>query len=60
MKILLVDDDEDIVTMLDFRLKKLGFETTITGDGKGALESVKASKPDLIIMDLNILVMDGF
>ncbi|HQP91197.1 MAG TPA: response regulator transcription factor [Candidatus Omnitrophota bacterium] len=59
-KILIVDDEKDIVRMLDYNLKKEGFRTVFAFDGEEALEVVKKDQPDLILLDLMLPGMDGY
>ncbi|MDD5634307.1 MAG: response regulator transcription factor [Candidatus Omnitrophica bacterium] len=58
-KILIVEDEKDIVKMLEYNLKKEGFRTVATGNGEDALDLVKRKQPDLIILDLMLPGMDG-
>ena len=58
-KILIVDDEKDIVKMLDYNLKKEGFRTLSAYDGEDALDLAVREHPDLIILDLMLPVMDG-
>jgi len=59
-KVLIVDDDPDVVQTLVNVLEKLGgYQTGIAMDGKEALDSVKRSAPDLIILDLNLPFICG-
>lgn len=51
-KILVVDDEKDIVDLITYNLEKEGFATIKAYDGENALELVKAKKPDLIVLDL--------
>ena len=51
-KILIVDDERDIVDLVSYNLEKEGFATIKAYDGESALELVKAKKPDLIVLDL--------
>jgi len=51
-KILVVDDEKDIVDLISYNLEKEGFATIKAYDGESALELVKATKPDLVILDL--------
>ncbi|MFA6281603.1 MAG: response regulator [Candidatus Omnitrophota bacterium] len=57
--ILVVDDEKDILTELQFILRKKGFEVVMAANGKEALELVKKNKPDLIILDLFMPVVGG-
>lgn len=58
-KILLVDDDPDIIELLTYNLAKEGFETASAEDGVQALEVAKTFKPDLILLDVMMPKMDG-
>lgn len=58
-KILIVEDEKDIVKMLDYNLKKEGYRTIAAADGEDALDSAKRQNPDLIILDLMLPGMDG-
>lgn len=57
--ILLVDDEADILEFLSYNLQKEGFTILTAGDGVEAIEIVKTSKPDLILLDLMMPRMDG-
>lgn len=58
-KILVVDDEESIVTLLEFNLEQAGFTVISSFDGKNALKQVIQEKPDLIILDLMLPELDG-
>ena len=58
-KILVVDDEKDIVDLITYNLEKEGFATIKAYDGESALELVKTQKPDLIILDLMLPGMRG-
>jgi phosphate regulon transcriptional regulator PhoB len=58
-KILIVEDEKDIVKMLEYNLKKEGFRTISAQDGEDALEYAAREHPDLIILDLMLPGMDG-
>ncbi|MFY7829360.1 MAG: response regulator transcription factor [Flectobacillus sp.] len=58
-KILLVDDDPDIIELLEYNLTKEGFDTASATDGVQALEVAKKFKPDLILLDVMMPKMDG-
>lgn len=51
-KVLVVDDDEDVILYLSMWLSDQGFEVEVAKDGYEATEKVKASKPDLITLDI--------
>lgn len=60
-KILVVEDNEDTREILLYRLKSMGdYEVLLASNGKEALEIATQTKPDLIIMDLKMPVMDGW
>ena len=58
-KILLVDDEEDILEFLSYNLKKEGFKIDTANNGISALKKLEKSKPDLIILDVMMPEMDG-
>src|SRR5512145_1992821 len=59
-KILLVEDNEMNRDMLSRRLERKGFETLVAVDGQQGLEVAASQKPDLILMDMSLPVMDGW
>jgi len=59
-KILVVDDEKDILTLLSSRLEMSGFEVSTARDGFEAIEKIKTIKPDLVILDIMLPKMDGF
>ena len=59
-KILIVDDEPEILNILKARLKTFGFEICTAREGSEAVEKVKTEKPDLIIMDVLMPHMTGF
>ena len=59
-KVLLVDDDEMCRDMLSRRLIRRGFEVTVAVDGKLGIEAARSEKPDIILMDMSLPVMDGW
>ncbi|MBF0503555.1 MAG: response regulator [Candidatus Omnitrophica bacterium] len=58
-KILIVDDDVDIVDLVENRLKKNNYEVTFTNDGDNGYRKAIEQKPDLIIMDVMMPNMHG-
>lgn len=58
-KILIVDDEKDIVKMLDYNLRREGFKVISAYDGEDAIDLAKREYPDLIILDLMLPAMDG-
>ncbi|MDR2188745.1 MAG: response regulator [Azonexus sp.] len=59
-KILIVDDEPNIVISLEFLLKKEGFEIAIAGDGDEALAQVAAFNPDLVLLDVMMPKKSGY
>lgn len=59
-KILVVDDEVQLVEMLKIRLKANGYETLTAYDGREALEKTRKQNPDLIILDLMLPKIDGY
>ncbi len=59
-KILLVDDEPDIVKTVEKRLQSEGYDVLIAADGVDALEKARIEKPDLVILDLMLPKMDGY
>lgn len=59
-KILIVDDDPDILDALTMILETKGYQVVTAKDGVEGLANLKATKPDLMILDLLMPKMDGF
>jgi len=59
-KLLVVDDDRDIVEMLSRKLIKEGYEVVQAFDGEEALLKVKQDDPDIILLDLMMPKLNGF
>ena len=59
-RILYVEDNDDNVYVLKTRLTRAGYTVLIATDGAQALEVAAAEKPDLIVMDLAMPVLDGW
>ncbi|SIT91267.1 response regulator transcription factor [Pontibacter indicus] len=58
-KILVVDDDPDIVELLQYNLAREGYDVAVAENGKKAIEVAHTFKPDVILMDVMMPVMDG-
>lgn len=58
-KILVVDDEPELVEMLKFRLEANNYAVVTAFNGKQGLEKAKKEKPDLIILDIMMPEMDG-
>lgn len=59
-KILLIEDEEDLITVIKMRLEAGGFNFVYALDGEEGLRKVHQEKPDLILLDLIMPKMDGF
>ena len=59
-KILIVDDEPNIVMSLEYTFKKNNFEVFIARDGQEALDILKKQLPDVIILDVMMPMVDGF
>jgi len=59
-KILIVDDEPNIVMSLEYTFKKNGFEVYIARDGSEALEILNQVVPDVLILDIMMPKVDGF
>lgn len=60
IKILIVDDEAGVRELLKDALKLAGFETQAANDGMGALTLLRSYTPDIMIIDINMPLMDGF
>ncbi|WP_187264170.1 response regulator transcription factor [Pontibacter beigongshangensis] len=58
-KILVVDDDPDIVELLEYNLLKEGYEVQQAENGQKAIEKALSFRPDVVLMDVMMPVMDG-
>lgn len=60
MRILVVEDNEENRDALSRRLSRRGYEVLLAADGKLGVEMAQSSAPDLILMDINMPVLDGW
>ena len=58
-KVLVVDDEQDILELIRHSLSKEGFEVHVAANGAQAIEQAKKVKPEIIIMDVMMPIMDG-
>jgi len=58
-KILIVEDDLDMIDLLQIQVKALGYDSIVAGDGKQAVDMATSQLPHLILMDIMLPVMDG-
>jgi DNA-binding response OmpR family regulator len=59
-KVLIVDDEPNIVASLEFLMTRQGYDTLVVGDGDEALAAVERFRPDLILLDVMLPNRDGF
>ena len=59
-KLLIVDDEPELLLLIEARLKANGYEVFTAADGQTALELAKKKIPDLIILDIMLPKMDGY
>ena len=59
-KVLIVEDEANIAELLNLYLKKEGYETMVAGDGGKALDLYRSFRPDLVLLDIMLPVMDGW
>jgi len=59
-RVLIVEDDEDLVFMLDYNLRSKGYVTMSALDGQTACQLIEAERPDLILLDILLPGMDGW
>ena len=59
-KILAVDDEPELTELMHFHLVRAGYEVTTAANGWEALDCIKLSRPDVILLDLMLPDLDGF
>ena len=59
-RILVVEDEESLLMLERILLSSKGYRVTGVTDGKAALEEIQRNKPDLVLLDIMLPVMDGF
>lgn len=59
-KILVVDDEQELVGLIQARLEASGYTVFVAYDGQEALEKARDEKPDLILLDVMMPKMDGY
>lgn len=59
-KILIADDEPNIVTALEFLLQRSGYEVLLAQDGEAALKQVEEHLPDLVLLDVMMSVKSGY
>ena len=58
--ILLVEDNELVAEMMGERLEDYGFQVLTAGDGQRAIDLVRSDRPDLVLMDMSIPIINGW
>jgi DNA-binding response OmpR family regulator len=59
-RVLVVDDEPNIVTSLEFLMRRAGFEVTIARDGREAVAALDRPPPDLMLLDVMMPELDGY
>ncbi|MCM8737718.1 response regulator [Azospirillum sp. A1-3] len=59
-KLLLVEDHEEIWDFLSRRLKRRGFDVVLAFDGRQGVDMARDERPDVILLDMNLPVIDGW
>ena len=59
-KILIVDDEPNIVVPLQFLMEQNGYQTLVAQSGEEALEAISKEEPDLVLLDIMLPGIDGF
>ena len=60
MKVLITEDEEILLTAIEFRLKKQGYNTLFVQDGESVITTIQLAKPDMIIIGLETPTLDVF
>ena len=59
-RILIIDDEKEMVVLLQMRLEAADYEILVSNDGQEGLDKARAEKPDLILLDIMIPKMNGY
>jgi len=59
-KVLIVDDEPDVLLLLRVNLEAAGYQTVLAADGETALIKIDESQPDVVLLDIMMPVMDGW
>ena len=59
-RVLIVEDNEMNRDMLSRRLQRKGYEIDIAVDGQAGVEAARANRPDIVLMDMSLPIMDGW
>ncbi|MCL2742164.1 MAG: response regulator, partial [Oscillospiraceae bacterium] len=58
-RVLIIDDEKNIADILEYNLKKEGYEATVTKDGETGLFFALSGKYDIVLLDIMLPEMDG-
>ena len=59
-KVLIADDEQNIVISLEFLMKREGYQVEVANDGEEAVRRIRASRPDLVLLDVMMPGLSGF
>lgn len=59
-RVLLVEDHEEIWDFLSRRLKRRGYDVILATDGQQAVDKARAERPDIVLLDMNLPILDGW
>lgn len=59
-RVLVVDDEADLIRILEFGLKSMGYAVETASDGQEGLKKARELKPDIILLDLMLPKLDGY
>ena len=59
-KVLIADDEQNIVISVEFLMRREGYEVSVAGDGVAALQRIREDKPDLVLLDVMMPKKNGF
>lgn len=59
-KVLVVDDDEEVISFVEMTLKEAGYEVYVARNGQQGLDLARSARPDLLLLDLAMPVMHGY
>jgi DNA-binding response OmpR family regulator len=59
-KVLVVEDEPTLVETLEYNLRRQGYDVSTASDGQAALETARRERPDVIVLDVMLPVLDGF
>jgi DNA-binding response OmpR family regulator len=59
-RVLVVDDEPDLIHILEFGLKAAGYQVDVAADGQEGLKKARETRPDIILLDLMLPKLDGY